>query len=137
MFQDGPEELLGHLGGSPFVRIREIVARRRGGPTDAGKRPGVQLQRIANIVEPDAMRQLGVAQGYDVAPGRKSSRHLVHVRLPGELGDQKFGNPIVDLPQQVKLRTGWNVSILFFTPAVWQVYLKRSSFFIGFPMGWL
>ena len=108
-----PEQLLCHDGGPFFVCVREVVARGRSGPTDAGERPGVQLQRIADIVEANTMRELGVAQGNDVTPGREGSPHVIDVSFAGDFRHHEFWNEVVDLPEQDTLGTCWNVSTIF------------------------
>ena len=63
MLQHPPEQLLGHLGRTLPVGVGKAVAAGRGGPANGGQRPGMQLQRIAQVIEPDAMSQLGIQAG--------------------------------------------------------------------------
>ena len=83
MFVDGPEKFLGHLTGANLVGVRKIVARRRRRSPDAGQGAGVEPQRVANIVEPDAMSQLREEQREDVTPRFEGPGFLFSSRFPG------------------------------------------------------
>ena len=100
MFQDGPEELLGHLRRAHFVGVGKVVAIGRRGPAQAGERPGMQTQRIAHIVETDAMGELGVDQGDHMTPGTEGARFVLDPGSPRQLGHQKVRNEVANLPQQ-------------------------------------
>ena len=68
MLEDRPEQFLGHLRRPYFVGMREVVAAGRSGPSETGQRPRMQLQRIADVIETDAVGQLRIAQGNHVTP---------------------------------------------------------------------
>jgi len=100
--KDRPEELLGHFGWTHFVRMRKSVACRRRGSAPAGKRPRVEPQSIANIIEADAVGELREEQSHDMAPRCKGSGFLSHLGGASNLGNQKLRNQIANLPQQIQ-----------------------------------
>ena len=55
VIEDRPEKLFGHLRGTHLVGVGEIIAAGRGGSPQAGERPGMQGQGVADIVEADAV----------------------------------------------------------------------------------
>src|SRR5262245_15400200 len=88
VFQDRPEESLGHLGGSDLVGVGKIIAAGRSRPSQAGQRTGMQVQRITHIIESDAVGQLGIEQGDDVAPRAEGANFLLNSRFSSELWNQ-------------------------------------------------
>lgn len=87
MFQDRPEQLLGQDRVAVLVGVGEIVAGGRGGPAQGRERPGVQPQRVTDIVESEGVGQLRVEQRDDVAPRREGAGLLVHPRRRRQLGN--------------------------------------------------
>ena len=75
----------------------------------------MQLQRVTSIIEPKAMRMLGVQQRHDVTPTRKPSGLLLRPGLSGQAPDQMDGNEIANLPKCVELAAGWGDLALFHT----------------------
>ena len=82
--------------------MREVVAAGGRGSPDAGERPGVQLQGIANVVESDAVSQLRVKQADDVAPRCEGPGFFIRLGLMRDLGNKKLGNEIANLPQKIQ-----------------------------------
>ena len=97
MFIHRPEQLFGHRRVAHLVGVREIVARGRGRASNRRQRPGVKLQRIADIVEPNAMGHLRVAEADDMAPLIKGASLLIDPSLPSQLGHQVVGNVVAKL----------------------------------------
>ena len=69
MIQHGPEQLFGHFRVAGAIGMRQGVFWRGRGRTQRRQRAGVKPQRVANVVEAEAVGQLGVKQTDDVAPG--------------------------------------------------------------------
>src|SRR5664280_311095 len=131
-----PKELLGHLGWALSVGVRKSVAARRRCPTNAGQRPRVQLQRITQIIQADAMAQLPVEQAHDMAPGVERPRLILRSRDPGNLGYFMHRNVIANLPQDVDLGAGWNPFELIHPCRVAGANKKFQPIFSN-PVRWL
>jgi len=116
VIQDRPKELFGHLGRADLVGMRERVAIGRGGAADTRKRPRVQTQRVAHVIETDAVRELGVHQGQHVTPRLKGAGLLRRAGLARQFGHQKLRNKIANLPQQIQFRDRWNGCCFLFHP---------------------
>jgi len=69
MGQYPPEKLFRHLHWLLPVGVRKSTATRRRRPANRRQRPALQLQAIAQIAQPDTVRQLNVQQTHGVAPG--------------------------------------------------------------------
>ncbi|MDE3065931.1 MAG: hypothetical protein KGJ60_00120 [Verrucomicrobiota bacterium] len=67
MLEHGPEEFLGQVRRAHLVGMGEIVAAGRGRAADAGERCCMQTQGVADIVESDAVRQLGKQAAFSLA----------------------------------------------------------------------
>ena len=116
VFQHRPEDLLSHLGGTGFVGVGKIIASRCRGSTQAGKRARMQAQGVADIIEADAVGQLGIKQGHHMTPGAEGADFLVHPGFAGELGNEKFRNEIANLAQQIQFGRRWNGFVCIFHP---------------------
>ena len=68
---------------------------------------------IANVVETDAVGELGVEQADHMTPRAEGSRFGFTVRGPRQLRHQMVGDQVAKLPQKRKLTGGWLVSCLF------------------------
>jgi hypothetical protein len=108
-----PEELLGH-GSGPFpVGVGKSVAARGGRTTQAGQWPGVQLQRITQVIEADAMGQLRIAQAHHMTPGCERARLVLRPGGPRNLRDHLLRNKIENLPQDAELESCWVERFIF------------------------
>jgi hypothetical protein len=61
----------------------------------------MQLQKIAQVIETNAMAQLSIQQADGVAPGTERARLILHAGLPRCFGDLVFRNEIANLAQNV------------------------------------
>ena len=73
----------------------------------------MEAQGIGNVVETDAVGELGIEQADDMTPRAEGSRFGFTVRGPRQGRHQIAGNQIAKLPQKRKLTGGWLVSCLF------------------------
>src|SRR2546422_5657408 len=90
----------------------------------------MQIQRVTNIVQTQSMRQLGVKQTHDMAPGREAAGLLVHTRGSRQPGDQMRCNPVAKLSKNGEFEAAWlSLVFFFFIPAVWQGSTSQPSFF--------
>jgi hypothetical protein len=80
MRQHLPEKLLGQLRLALLAGVREAVAAGMRGSANRGERATVQAQPIADVIEPDAVGELGIEQRNDMTPGREAPAALVHAR---------------------------------------------------------
>lgn len=120
MFGHRPEPFLGQDRVAHFVGVREIVTCRRGRAPNGRQGAGVELQRVADIVEPDAMGHRCVAKTDDVAPLIEGASLLIVARLPSQLGHPVVGNIGAKLTDKAEFARG-SKSLVFHLPAVWQV----------------
>ena len=112
MRQHGPEELLSHERVAGAIGMGQCVFRRGRGGAQRGQRAGVKAQSVADVVEAEAVSQLGVKQTDDVAPGREIAPLFFDAGVPRQLGHQMRRNEIANLAQQGELAGGWLVSSL-------------------------
>lgn len=127
--QRPPKKLLGHLGGTLPVGVGQTVAAGRRRATHGGQRPGVQLERVAQVVQSDAMSQLRVAQTDRVTPGTERARLVLHAGLPCDPGNLVLGNEIADLTQNVKPAACWLGCFLFHPCPVAGLNGQANTFF--------
>jgi len=67
-FQHRPEKLLGQFRITGAVGMRECVLGWRGCASQRRQRSRMQAQRVAHVVETEAVSQLGIEQADDMAP---------------------------------------------------------------------
>ena len=99
MFQHRPEQLFGHPRIAHFVGMRESVATGRTGTPKRREGATEQPQGIADVIESDAVSELGKKQGDDMAPGFEGAGLFVDTVLAGQLRDHVVGNQIANLTQ--------------------------------------
>ena len=97
----------------------------------------MQAQRITNIIKPDAMRQLRIQQGKDVAPGTEGPDFLVYTGLSSQSRNEKVRNEIAYLSKQIQLRGSWDGIVFIFHPCRVAGLNKPFQLFLQIPMGWL
>ena len=110
--QHFPEQLFGQAGIPLPVGMGKPVLARRRGPANGRERPGVQPQGVANVMEAEAVRHLGIKQTDHMTPRTERAGLGFAPRGPRQLWHQMVGNQIAKLPQQRKLTGGWLVSCL-------------------------
>ena len=76
----------------------------------------MQAQSITDIIESDAMSQLGIEQSNQMTPRAESADFVFHSSLASQLGNEKPWNQIAYLPQQIQFGRRWNVFVLVFHP---------------------
>ena len=106
------------------------------GAASGRERPGPQLERVAHIVEADAVAQLRVEQGHHMAPRAEGARLLVHLGLAGDLGNQMRGNEIANLAQNGELATRWLNCFVIHACRVAGSTQQADAFF-GFFLIWV
>src|SRR4029077_21198046 len=66
-------------------------------------------QRIAQVIQTDAMSQLGIDQADNMTPRLEASRLILVSSSPSDFGHLVRGNKIANLAQHVALGPGWNL----------------------------
>ena len=90
----------------------------------------MQLERITDVIETDAMRQLGVTLAHNMTPGPERARLILRTRLPSQFRNRVLRNEIADLPQDAELGTCW-LDLLFFHPClVAGLHGRANTFFV-------
>ena len=110
--QHFPEQLFGQAGIPLPVGMGKPVLARRCGPANRRQRPGAQPQGIANVIEAQTVRHLGIKQTDHMTPRTERAGLGFTSRGPCQLRHQMVGNQIAKLPQKRKLTGGWLVSCL-------------------------
>ena len=88
-------------------------------PRTLDRRSRVQPQRIAHIVQTNAMGQLGIEQAHHVTQGFEGSRLILSPGLPGDFGHLVRRNKVQIWRKMLSLdRVG--LIVFFFIPALWQ-----------------
>lgn len=136
VLQHPPEQLLGQFGWPLPIGVRQSVTTWRGGSAHAGQAAGMQLQRIAQVVQADAMAQLRIDKANHMAPRRERARLVLDPSGSRQPGHQMRRNKIANLPQDVELRPCW-VDVSFFHPLPCGRVQTSSQHFFHFPVGWL
>ena len=91
-------------------------------------------QGVANVVEAEAVSQLGVKQTDDVAPGREIAPLFFDAGVPRQLGHQMRWNEIANLAQQGELAGGWLVSsLIIHALPCGRAQTRKPTFFISQP----
>ncbi len=117
MSEHTPEQLLGHGGVTVPACMRQTVAARWAGPSDACQPATVMPQRIAYIVQPNRVRQLRVEHRHHVTPRAETARHPLHPGLPGQFCHQVPGDVVAQLNCSKIVsfpRVGVGLLVLFF-----------------------
>ena len=137
VFHHLPKQLLGHLG-RPFpVGVGKSVAARGRRTAKARQRSRVQLQRITQVIESDAVgRQLRAAQAHHMAPGCERARLILRPGCPRNFGDQVLGNKIANLAEDAELGACW-VERFIFHPCLVAGSKRRPNTFLTHTEGWL
>jgi hypothetical protein len=94
----------------------------------------VELERVAQVIEADAMTQLGIQQINDMAPRADSARLFGHAGLTGDFGDFMLRNEIANLAQDVELGTRWFDCFLFHPCRVAGSKHHANAFFHSYGM---
>ena len=94
-----PKQLFGQDGVALPVGIGQIVARRRRRSSERRERPGVELERITDIVEANAMGQLRITQADHMTPRCEGPSLLIDSRFSRQLGHKMLRNIVAGLAQ--------------------------------------
>src|SRR5271163_3164263 len=97
-----PEQFFREVGISFLIGVGEIIAAGRRGPAQRHQRPAVQAQPVADVVEADGVRELGVDQAHQMAPWAERAGFLVHTGFPRQFWNQIPWDEMADLPQYGK-----------------------------------
>ena len=79
--QDAPKQLFHHIAVAVLVRVRERVTAWRNRTTDRSKFGGVVPEAVADIVQPNRVRQLRKQKTDHMAPRSEGAGLLVHAML--------------------------------------------------------
>jgi len=69
----------------------------------------MQLQRIAQVIQTNAMSQLGIDQADHMTPRFEASRLILRSSSPSNFRHLVRRNKIANLAQHVALGAGWNL----------------------------
>ena len=94
MVQDCPEQRLRHVAVAFAIGVRECVFRGRHRIANPQQFRRMILQRVANIVQTERVRELRVEQGDHMGPGTEGPGLLVHTVFPGDLRNKVARNQL-------------------------------------------
>jgi hypothetical protein len=106
MIEDFPEKLFDHVCVTGLVGVGKGIASRSDRPANSSEKPAMMPETIADIVQTNGVSELGMQQGYDMAPGRKLPCLFVDPVLPRQFGNQMARNNLADLRQNAQLGFG-------------------------------
>src|SRR5665213_3287309 len=109
MAEDGIEEVLGHLGGAFPVGGGKRVLAGRGRAPHRRERSRMQAQGVADIVETDGVRELGIEETHHMTPRRECPGAFDHTSIPRQFGHQMRRNKIAELLQEREAAARWLV----------------------------
>ena len=107
-----PKQLFRQLRVALPIRMGESVLTGWGRTPHSRQWTGVQPQRIANVVEAEAVSQLRIEQTDRMTPRTEGARPIRNSRLPRQMRDEMVGNQIAKLAQKRELTGRWLVSCL-------------------------
>ena len=101
-----PEQALGDGGGTGLVGVGKGVAAGGGGATNGAEDAGVDVGLVAEVIESEAMDDLGGDEGDDMAPVGEGASVVLRVVLPNQLGEGMAGNEVAKLLEDGQLQRG-------------------------------
>ena len=104
--QNAPEQFLHHIAVAVLVGMRERVAAWRNRTTDRSKFGGVVPEAVANIVQPNRVRQLREKKADHVAPRSEGAGLFVHAMLAGKFFRQVRRDEFTKLMQCAAVMLG-------------------------------
>ena len=107
MIEHRPEQPFSQRSIPALIGVGKIVAARRARPAQSRKRPAVQPQRVADVVQTDGVSQLRKQHTHYVTPRAEGSRHGIHAGLARKFRNQMRWNQIAKLPQNGEFGDGW------------------------------
>ena len=125
------KELLAQFPAANLVGVGKTVATWRLSRPNAHELAGIEPEPVTDIIEAQAMRQLGVDQGNHMAPRAEGAGLLVDAGLSRQAGNQMRWNEIANLLEDAELATRWLGLGFFFTPAEWQVQTQSGQRFFN------
>ena len=129
MFQHRPEKLLGQFRITGAVGMRECVLGWRGCASQRRQRSRMQAQRVAHVVEPEAVSQLGIEQADDMAPRAEAACVIFDAGGARQFWHQMRRNEVAKLPQERELAGGWlGCGFLFHAPPCGRAQTRKPTF---------
>src|SRR5947207_2389996 len=107
VLQRPPKKLFPHLGRTFPISVRKTIATGGRGPTNRRERARVQLQRITDVIEADAVGELSLAQSDHMTPRAEGPGLIFGSGLASYFGNLLLWNVIANLAQDVELGTCW------------------------------
>ena len=124
-----PIQLRRHRAVPNGVGMREGIAARRRRLPDTPHLPRMLAHRIADVVEPERMRQVRIHQAYHVAPRTERPAFPVHPVLPRQVRHQQGRNEVANLIQNsVRRLLGWFVGLFHPLPSGKEQDFKPAFF---------
>jgi hypothetical protein len=96
----------------------------------------MQLQGVAQVIEANAMAQLGVEKAHRMAPRIKGAGFILRPGGAGYFSHLMRRNVVANLAQNVELATCWS-GIFVFHPCRVAALKSQANTFFRFSVGWL
>src|ERR1700710_1973732 len=107
MLQHGIEKSLPQFWIAGAIGVRKRVFVRSFGRSHRRKRPGMQSQSIAHVVEAQTVSELGIEQSNHMTPRTKGPCLLIYASLARQSGHQMWRNKIAKLVENGEPTRGW------------------------------
>ena len=114
MLHHAPVKLFGHVRIAHLVRMAQGVARGRNRPADSRERCCIHLKRVAHIIKPKRMGEVGVQQRNHMAPRRERPAPGIDAMLLRKVRHHVSRNQIAQLFQDCIPMSGWFVFLSLF-----------------------
>ena len=97
MLQRLVEKVSSHFPGSIRIGMRKSISLWRSSAAHRGQRSSVLAEHRADIVQPEAMRELAVYERRDMAPVRKCARVALRIVLSSQGRNRMIWNQVAEL----------------------------------------
>lgn len=137
MFEHLPEQILGHGGVTMAVGVGKTIATGWSGPANGRERSGMEVEGVADVIEPDGMGELRVQQGDHLTPWAEGPGLFIDPMLASQPGDQVIGDKVAELAEDGEFTPGWLRAVFVFHTCRVAGEDASANLLYPSPMGWL
>lgn len=135
MIHHCPVQAFRHLAIPHPIRVTQVVSTRWRGTANRLQGSRVHAQSIANVVQPNRVRDLGKQKAHHMAPWAKGSTLRLDVVLFSQTADQMPRNQVGQLFEDGVRMARWNVVWFCFHPLRVEDFIAPFQLFLSSAMG--
>src|SRR5256885_9023208 len=132
ILQDCPKDRFGQLGVPLLTSMGQVIATGSSRTTNQKQLTGMQAQRIADVIEADAVRQLSKEQSNNMAPRTVGARFLFNTCFPSQLRYHERRNEIAELVKNRDFSAGVVFVFVFHPCRVAGLQANRNTFLLSY-----